>query len=231
MAVALLSGAFALVVDVLGLPGSTGWIAVLLSLSLLAGIALFVRPRSELMGGALTLLAACAGAWLEAARIGAGEHHAKFLPFVALTGWLGARLLRRPDLARDAAAGMVGAAYFTSGLSKLMGSGLGFARGSTVALLMAERAEPGTLLGSVREALVQSPVLMASFAGGALLIELCGLAMIVPRLRGGYAVLAILLHTGIAVAMGYVYFPWALTVVAVAWSASRREVGPVTRGQ
>lgn len=39
--------------------------------------------------------------------------------------------------------------------------------------------------------------------------------MIWPRMRLPFAVAATLLHGGIAMALGYVYFPWVLTVWAV----------------
>ncbi|MCB9578374.1 MAG: hypothetical protein H6717_15220 [Polyangiaceae bacterium] len=56
---------------------------------------------------------------------------------------------------------------------------------------------------------------MAGVAVAALVIELSGVVMIWPRMRLPFAVAATLLHGGIAMALGYVYFPWVLTVWAV----------------
>ena len=160
LAIALGSGTFALGHDLLMQPGRS-WspaIAVALLCAMTLGIVAFALGRATTAAAALVLALATAGSVIDALRIGgSGEHHAKYLPFIALSGWLIATLTRQGPRAWDAAAGAVGGAYVVSGISKLSGSGLAFVQSGAVALLIAERADPVTWLGRLRMSLAESP--------------------------------------------------------------------------
>lgn len=188
-----------------------------LGLTALAAVLLLTWTRSGRPGPALgLLLVAALGAWADAARTGAGEHHARLLPFVALAGWLGGARLAPGRGAVDGAWGAVGAAYVASAVAKLAAAGPAWADGATVSLLLAERAGPDAL-GALRATLAATPGLAGALATGALVIEGAGVLTLWPAARRGWAAAAAAMHLGIAGMLGYVYLPWLATLAALVW--------------
>lgn len=153
-----------------------------------------------------------------------GQHavrHGSLLPVSALIAALAAPRLagqREPGLAQEAAWGAVGAVYTLAGVSKVLGSGLGWFAPTHLGLLILERApEAPEPLQSVRLAVAGSPALCVVLATVALLAELAGVLLIWPRARPFVATALMVTHLGIAALMGYVYMSWVILLFGLTW--------------
>ena len=152
--------------------------------------------------------------------------HGKFLPGVVVLllalGFVRGR--HRPDggerTALALASAGVAAIYLWAGVAKLWHGGAQWAWTSNIGLLVCERSllVPEPLAGLRRWAGLH-PVALGWAASAALVLELSGVAFVVPRLRRRTALHLTLMHLGIAVLMGYLYLEWLLTLWGlVAWT-------------
>jgi hypothetical protein len=150
-----------------------------------------------------------------------GVHHTALMPGAALAAYaVGYAITRREGAGNEAACGVVGAVYALSGLAKLAAAGLRWVAGGPLALLIAERSlDAPAPLAALRRAVAASPAACTALAVTTLLIECGGLVFLWPRARRVYAALALVMHVGIALLMGYVYVHFALVVAALAWSS------------
>lgn len=142
----------------------------------------------------------------------------------AIAGWLLTWLTAwslGPD-AREAAAwsgacGVLGAAYFLAGASKIAAGGLGWARPSGLGLVLLERSHRGSpWQRRLRRALAHQPVLTGAGAAGALLVELAAPVFWVPELRLGYAVAAAAMQFSFWFVLGFFELEWFLLLPALA---------------
>jgi hypothetical protein len=69
----------------------------------------------------------------------------------------------------------------------------------------------------MRRAVAEHPSWCSALAVASLAIECAGVLWLWPRLRRTAAILAILMHVGIALLLGYLYVSWMILVVAAAW--------------
>jgi hypothetical protein len=152
--------------------------------------------------------------------------HGRFLPWLALAGWRMGAGDRERGLAL--ARGLVAAPYVLAGAAKLVGDGSAWFRGDGLALVLVEHASGP--LASLRMAVALSPGLCAALAIGTLLVELLGPALLLPATRKPWIALAIAMHAGIALLMGYVYLDWVLVLAALggvsALGPARRSTSP-----
>jgi hypothetical protein len=162
-----------------------------------------------------------------------GVRHGSLLPVSALIALLAAPHLtprRSAALGQQAAWGAVAAVYTLAGLSKVLGSGLGWFSSSNLGLLILERAadapEP---LTSLRLAVAGSPALCVALATGALLAELGGVLLLWPKARPFVALALVFTHLGIAALMGYVYASWAVVLLALTWGRLAQDPSPEAR--
>jgi hypothetical protein len=189
-----------------------------------AAIALHARRLVPAITGAVAFALLGLSWWVDP-----DVHHAKLLPAAALGAWVAAwivaRAMRRDPvvaeiIAREAACGVVAAAYVGAGIAKLAASGLAWVTSSNLALLAAERAIIGPdWLRSIRLEVARTPWLCTALAAASLAIELAGVVFLLPRARRVYAIAAVLMHLGVAVLLGYVYAPWMVLIVALAWAS------------
>lgn len=159
-----------------------------------------------------------------------GVRHGSLLPVSALIGLLATPHVlgqRSPELSKEAAWGAVAAVYTLAGLSKVVGSGLGWFAPTNLGLLILERAAdaPEPLMG-LRLAVAASPSLCVVLATGALLAELCGVLLLWPRARPFVALTLIFTHLGIAMLMGYVYASWSIVLIALTWGSLSHDPPP-----
>ena len=159
-----------------------------------------------------------------------GVRHGSLLPVSALIATLVTpRLIgrRSAELTQEAAWGAVAAVYTLAGLSKVLGSGLGWFAPSNLGLLILERAAdaPEPLMG-LRLAVAGSPALCVALAAGALIAELGGVLLLWPRARPFVALALVFTHVGIAALMGYVYASWAIVLITLTWGRLARDPAP-----
>ncbi len=139
----------------------------------------------------------------------AGVTHGKLLPAsvalaLALSG-------------AEAACGVVAAIYTLAGIAKLRGAGALFLDADYLGTLVLERAfHVAAPLGQLRLALAESRVVITLLAAATLVLELSGALFVFRSARRPLALALVLMHAGIAVAMGYVYVQWAVVVVGLA---------------
>lgn len=147
--------------------------------------------------------------------------HGKVLTYLSWASVdLGSRVRRGPAgrrLGVELASGFVAVLYLLAGVSKIATGGLGWIDGQALTLLVAERLhDPWLPLRGLRELVTTSPRVGRALLSTALLIELAGVAFLVPRLRVAFAVAVTVMHLGIGLFMGYLYGEWMLAVWGIA---------------
>lgn len=195
---------------------------VVVGAGLYAGaVAAWVR-RPGRWPAAVAFAALAAGA---AAEVGVvGLHHAKYGPALLLLAWA----IAGPAQAEDAGAGAMGACYTWAGLSKLLAGGTAWVDGTTLAVLVAERAD-----GPVRSWLAGQPTLCAVGGALALTLELSGFVYLPRRTRPWFAGAAAVMHTSFGVVLGYSYLPWVcidVAYVVLAWGRRQSRNTPKPSG-
>jgi hypothetical protein len=206
--------------------GTIGWAIAAVAV---AAAVLFVLPRRP-VAVRIAAAAVLGGITLWSWWVEPSLHHVKLLPAVAAMAWAAAETIVRQDRAGvEAACGVVAAAYVASAASKLIASGTSWFGGGGLALLVAERGGPTAgALGPLRDAIGKSFELCALLAAVAFLAEAAGALFVVRRFRVPFAVVATLMHVGIALLLGYVYVPWMLLAWGLAL-ASRGEADVTSR--
>ncbi len=122
----------------------------------------------------------------------------------------------------EAACGVVAAIYTLAGIAKLRGAGALFCDPDYLGTLVLERAfHVAAPLAQLRLALAESRSLLTLVALGTLILELGGSLFVFHRARRPLAFALVLMHAGIAVAMGYVYVQWAAVVLGLAFWTER----------
>ncbi len=136
-------------------------------------------------------------------------------------------------LGHEIACGAVGAAFFIAAIAKLETSGLAWCSPASQTLLVYERRESTIpLVGALREWLVAHPSIVGASAGASLLVESCGFAMLVPRLRIAWSSSALAMFVGLAIALGIVELTWMVLPSALALLAPKAPAGePSSRRQ
>lgn len=202
-----------------------GWLAhapaqVALAVLLVVALAAFVRwggAAAALLAGGVLLLSAWLHAWQWPP--GSGVDNGVTLPAATLLAWgVGAFLadpLQARRAGREAACGVVAAAYLLAVASKLHGSGPGWASGQNLALHIAIH-DAGGWLSPLRQWVVDSPRVTGLLGVGTLLIEGAAPLFLWERCRRPWAVLAVGLHVGISLLMGLHHYDWLLVVLGLA---------------
>ena len=193
---------------------------VALTLAYLAASAAFVLRFQQGLAGVMAFALLALGAYLEAYRLPAGVGHSKFLPGAALAAYLVAylaakrqRVEQRESQGQEAACGIVGAAYALAAISKLWNSGLSWASGRFLALLIAGHSYLGPDFAQpLRLAIANNPILCRFLAATTLMIECSGPLFIWPPARKPYAIAATIMHLGIGLLMGLTYLDWIFLV-------------------
>jgi hypothetical protein len=180
----------------------------------LAGAVLFARRSGQLTGAAVALVALAVLSHVHAALFGSPWRHLYFSG-ACLLGWLAgivfARVRGAPEderYARVGAIAVLGAAYFSSGLSKLVYGGLAWANGLTLrhAIITQDGLLGAGWLPSLRLEIVESPVIGAILGTLTIAFELGGAAFLVgPRVRTVIALGIVGMHTSILVLTGILY--------------------------
>jgi hypothetical protein len=190
-------------------------------LLVLVGVLLwFIRwggAAAALLSGLLLLVQAWLLAWQWP--VGSGVDNGVTLPAAALLAWGVGAFLADPAVAarvgREAACGVVAAAYLLAVVSKLQGSGIGWASGQNLALHISIH-DAGGLLSPLRQWVVDSPRVCGALGVGTLLIEGSSLLFLLERFRRPWALLALGLHVGISLLMGLHHYDWLLVVLGLA---------------
>lgn len=136
-------------------------------------------------------------------------------------------------LAGLCAAALFGATYLDAGISKLQNSGLSWADGDTIRLLVVAHRPVGvtTWLDQVRDLAGRSASISAAASLGTLVIQ-CG-AFLFPwtrRTRLVWGALFLAFHTGIHLVAGSIFFVQAALLAALfgaPWHALGRRLGPL----
>ena len=193
---------------------------VALTVALIGALAWFIRrggAAAALLAGAVLLVQAWLLFWQWP--VGSGVDNGVTLPAATLLAWGVGGLLVDPDQARrvgrEAACGVVAAAYLLAVASKLQGSGLGWASGQNLALHISIH-DAGGWLSPLRRAVVDSPGLCGLLGVGTLLIEGSSLLFLFERFRRPWALLAVGMHVGISLLMGLHHYEWLLVVLGLA---------------
>lgn len=179
-----------------------------------AGAVTFARGRRQLLGGFVAL--AAIRLLLEAFGALDGVYdETSYHAGAALAGWLGGRLYARalgePDDSAEAdgmaalgAAAMFGATYLNAGISKVHDSGLSWADGDTIRLLIASHQPVGgTWSDAIRGFVAASPGVARAMSAGTLVVQ-CG-AFLFPWTRwtrAGWGALFVAFHLGIHLVSG-----------------------------
>jgi hypothetical protein len=123
-------------------------------------------------------------------------------------------------LGHEVVAGTFGAMMTLAACSKLWLSGLLWLDGPTHCATVYEHEllNPGSPWSPIRRVMVSWSWLCALGAGGALVIELAGVAMIWPELRKVYAVAVVWLFLSLSVFYGIEELSWVTMACALAWS-------------
>ena len=198
----------------------------------------FARARSGALAAAAVMSALLAlGTHLFASQWpgDAGSNRATSLPgaslaalvLVTLVAGRGVRGASRDERARerlgvDAAAGIVAASYALAGLSKLSGSGVGWAMGQNLAMHIASHAFYGVAwLRPLRESVAEQLWLCTALGVATLVIECSFVLFVLRPMRLAYAALGSAMHLGIGAIMGLHHYDWMLGMLGVAlWSAA-----------
>lgn len=150
------------------------------------------------------------------------EGRGGILAGATLLAWIAGSFGRGSEAERerrsiDLAAGAVGAAYLWAGLVKLLAGGPLWASHAGLDLLIVERSV-GAMppFGPIRLAVGTMPSIAAALGAVALVIELAGPLFMIPRFRMRYAAVAISMHLGIGVLMGYYYVGFWPVLVGLA---------------
>jgi hypothetical protein len=230
-------GSLAQILTVRGLPHPRG-LAALVDLSylvqpggaaiatvvyLLALVAFVMGRRMDF--AALVMIALLAtGTHLQACQWppGVGVNGATTLPGAALTAWWITR--RFGQTGREAACGIVAAAYPLAALSKLTSSGLVWASAGNLSLHIASQSYVAwPALQPLRLAAADSPTLCGALGIGTLVIEGGVLAFLWAPARLPIAMLVVAMHLGIALLMGLHHYDWMFMVVGLAvWTQAER---------
>jgi hypothetical protein len=204
---------------------STTAATVVLGLAYLSAVTAFVlRKRQGAAGTAAVLVLALAVHVTETQwPRGSGHHNGAMLPGAALAAYVVAWFAsRRENIALEASAGIVGAAYALAGLSKVTGSGLAWAHGENVALHIATHSQSGAAwLRDFRMNVADSTWLCTGLGAGTLLIECTFLVFVWKRARKPYAIAAATMHGGISLLMGLHHFDWLFLALGVAWASTK----------
>jgi hypothetical protein len=158
---------------------------------------------------------------------GIGLHNGALLPGGALTAYLIAHFVwRRRSLAErewvgiEAASGIVAAGYSLAGLSKLLGSGFGWAHGANLSIHIATHSHSGSaFMRPLRLAVAGNLPLCTALGIGTLLVECSFLAYTWQKARKPYAIVVALMHTSISILMGLHHFDWLFMAVGLAWAS------------
>ncbi|MBI2385272.1 MAG: hypothetical protein HYV14_04575 [Elusimicrobia bacterium] len=130
-----------------------------------------------------------------------------------LAYFLAAALSGDRDKAASAARAVIGAAYTVAGLCKLIDGGPGWINGYSLRVFAhAKSLESSGALSTLRLALASSPEAAWSASLATVLVELSGAAMLSPRARVPYAAALLLMHAGMYLGLGIMFWTWAATV-------------------
>lgn len=159
---------------------------------------------------------------------GIGLHNGAILPGATLTAYSIAFLItRRRSLTErewfgvEAACGIVAAGYSLAGLSKLLGSGLGWAQGANLSIHIATHSHSGAAFMRPLRLWVAENVQLCTLLGiGTLLVECSFLAYTWQKARKPYAILVTCMHTSISILMGLHHFDWLFTAIGFAWAST-----------
>lgn len=206
---------------VAALPGRTAVVVA----GLVATLA-FARRRTPIISGALALLALALLSHTHAALNGAPWRHL-YYSGIGLLGWLAglafARARDLPDAQRYAgvvATALLGAAYFSAGLSKLLFGGIEWLAGETLrhAVVAQDGLIGAGLLHDLRLAVVNTPAIAAALATATVGFELGGLIFLVgPRTRALVGAGLVLMHLSIFVLTGIAYVESIAVLLIFAW--------------
>lgn len=165
--------------------------------------------------------------------------HNDVLLLLAAAPMLGAPPEARPgDRTRSARFGwpaelavvVVAVGYFTSGVQKLVHSGLDWVTGDNMRWVMYQAAEQALApTDAVARAVAGRPWLATAVAGSILAFELSApLVLFARRTRPWFAGVAVLLHAGTWLTLGLDYWAWALTAIVVLpeWGRPRPPTRP-----
>lgn len=163
---------------------------------------------------------------------GIGLHNGAILPGGTLTAYLIAWFVtRKRSIAErewfgvEAACGIVAAGYSLAGLSKVLGSGFGWAQGANLSIHIATHSHSGAaFMRPLRLSVAENLQLCTVLGIGTLLVECSFLAFTWQKARKPYAILVTCMHTSISILMGLHHFDWLFTAIGFAWASSPRPV-------
>lgn len=189
----------------------------LLSLVYVAGSAAAAARARPLTGAVVAFLAMALVAQVDGGLYtDVGNHHGKLLPISVLLASSMALRARGELAAREAACGVIAAAYAMAGLIKLWQSGPLWFLAANLPLLAAERAIGASWpFAAARMGLAETPWLGTAGGLAVLTIELGGVCFLWPRARRWWAVAMIASHVSIGVFLGYLYPDWILVLIAM----------------
>lgn len=193
-------------------------------LHLLALGAFLGRRAPRLGAGALFLLLALGSTLVEWQwPPGVGVDNGLSLPALSALAWaIGGR---------EAACGTVAAGYSLAALSKLHGSGLGWATGLNLAQHISTHAWDGApALLEARLALAASVPLCTALGAATFLIEGSAVLFLLPALRRPWALAAAAMHLGIALVMDLHHYDWMLVTLGLAFGHGSRGGGGTAGG-
>ncbi|MDP2307823.1 MAG: hypothetical protein Q8P18_17490 [Pseudomonadota bacterium] len=181
-------------------------------------LAAFVLGRRPDVAAAVLIGLLALGGHLQACQWpdGVGANGALTLPGAALSAWWLARRFGGTS-GREAACGIVAAAYPLAALSKVTSSGLEWAGAGNLSLHIASQSYVGwSALQPLRLAAAGSPALCGALGVGTLIIEAGVIAFVWAPARLPLAALVAAMHVGIALLMGLHHYEWMLVVLGLA---------------
>ncbi|WP_266218977.1 hypothetical protein [Paraliomyxa miuraensis] len=188
----------------------------------LVSVVSFARRPGRLGAGAVALgvLALLSSAHTQL--FGSPWRH-MFFSGLCLLGWLAGLVLTRVDDRRrdesyavTGARALLGSAYLSAALSKLLYGGLGWADGTAIQASVINQTGlvADTWLNAYRSGVAFSPTLAAAFAVGTMVVEAAGPALLGPkRIRALAALGLLVMHFNIFVLTGILY--WESMVLLV----------------
>lgn len=214
---------------------STSPVALVAAVAIgLFAAARFAR-RGSIAGGAVALVILGLLSHAHAALDGSPWRHL-YYSGLCLLGWLVgaayARARARGDEPRHAIAGataLLGAAYFSAGLSKLVFSGPDWLAGETLrhAVVAQDGLVGAGTLHALRVAVVERPGVAAALATATVAVELAGAALLAgPRVRAAAAAGLVAMHAAIFVLTGIAYVESVALLVLFGWPRRAEPTAP-----